>query len=139
MREILFRGRSIFDNKWHFGLLCNHTEGGAAIRDFECGDSLYSVDPETVGQYTGLKDVNGGRIFEGDVVCSATDIGIKWLISYNESSAMFCAAFPDYPTSSIRGICKGESGYWMLFGNIHDNPELLNTEKEKGNGNGNDV
>ena len=120
MREILFRGRGntkYNDGEWYYGV---------PIRDFEgdwqiCTDnSKRTVIPETIGQYTGLKDKNGTKIFEGDIGRRRDDI---FLIDWSEEKAAFVMIFHDY----ICEILYLEE-MWddaEVIGNIHDNPALL--------------
>ena len=120
MREILFRGRGntkYNDGEWYYGV---------PVRDFEgdwqicTDDSKRTVIPETIGQYTGLKDKNGTKIFEGDIGRRRDDI---FLIDWSEEKAAFVMIFYDY----ICEILYLEE-MWddaEVIGNIHDNPELL--------------
>ena len=128
MREILFRGKRIDNGAWETGSL--------VIVRMDCHDAQYyiadkmtgyhtPVDPSTVGQYTGLKDKNGKRIFEGDIakVLQGKDKDIAYVGFEN-------GAFMLYPkTGNVYERTLWE--YWYndwdveVIGNITDNPELL--------------
>ncbi len=89
-----------------------------------------SVEVVRLCQYTGLKDKNGKKIFEGDVI--QDDVSkYKHLIRYDEKCAAFCAQIlPKVKYSS--GICL-VTRHWIdefgkvVIGNIYDNPKLLNS------------
>jgi uncharacterized phage protein (TIGR01671 family) len=117
MREILFRGKE-GDGAWVYGDLATSVSvGRAAILEIE-------VDPETVGQYTGLKDRNGVKIFEGDVV----DIPgfIKGAIFFKDG--MFLLRSKNGNFYEWQKFSKPGCRCFLaeVIGNIHDNPELLN-------------
>ena len=129
MREILFRGKRLDNGDWVYGYYV-HIGPVSCQRAYiipEYASALYvnEVDPSTVGQYTGLKDKNGKRIFEGDIakVLQGKDKDIAYVGFEN-------GAFMLYPkTGNIYERTLWE--YWYndwdveVIGNITDNPELL--------------
>lgn len=124
MRKILFRGKTVKE-QWAYGLLA-HIGNAWYISNKAGVATAYEVIPSTVGQYTGLTDKNGTKIFEGDIV-RVFDVwcgGVKKVVWW-ESEASFKLS-KDGKTylcldTSIEKGCK-------VIGNIHDNPELLNAE-----------
>ncbi len=140
MREILFRGKRTDNGDWVEGFIVaslentypngfemitvdgiNYDELDSYIPDF----ISYAVDPSTVCQYTGMKDKNGKRIFEGDIakVLQGKDKDIAYVGFEN-------GAFMLYPkTGNIYERTLWE--YWYndwdveVIGNITDNPEFL--------------
>ena len=140
MREILFRGKRRDNGEWVEGLLSQATvipEDGQAYvattidklveKPFDGG--WLEVDPATVGQYTGLTDKNGKRIFEGDILrfsyegenrgVNGTEavifengkFGVRW--GWHRE----LVALDGFANTSIE-----------VIGNIHDDPELLEDE-----------
>lgn len=128
MREILFRGKRTDNGKWVYGnLVRGCDEKYAYIVEFgnrEMCRNYVDVHPETVGQYTGLKDRNGTNIFEGDIVLLKGDEE-PYQVVFDES------CFQVYSDS----VCYVMDNFYdyeiEVIGNIYDNPELLG-----GNNNG---
>ncbi len=139
MREILFRGKTKESGEWVQGYFVY------AKSDFdseECREAdiiphdtdrvykgeynvVFPCIPKTIGQYTGLIDKNGKKIFEGDIVN----------IEYPETTVKKCVI--EYVGASFVGSTLADNweldGYYSLevIGNIHDNPELLEGENDK--------
>ena len=137
MREILFRGKT-GHGKWVYGWFCgktlNHTMDGTE----ECSQIIHSdtlywhvVEPETVGQFTGLTDKNGTKIFEGDIVAQTWyDHDEPTDDSFGE--VVFCEydcsfSVMDVEKDGIVPLGRCHAYHWEaeVIGNIHDNPELL--------------
>lgn len=137
MREILFRGKRLNGSKgWVYGSLITG-EIDTSIWSNDLVDDV-DVDPATVGQYTGLTDKNGVRIFEGDVVryidpdTQEYDIGEKYVVGWDEDEA--CVLFECFVYG--KSICydvfnKRQGENLEVVGNTFDNPDLL---KEASNG-----
>ena len=131
MREILFRGKRLDNGEWVYGDLVWLMDGNKK--------SLYiygkaEVNPATIGQYTGLTDKNGKRIFEGDVVAQSwydhdepiDDVFGEVVYCTNDCS--FSVLNMEKGTMDQLGHCKAFAWEIEVCGNIHDNPELLKGE-----------
>lgn len=135
MREILFRGKRVCDGEWVYGSLVVLANGVYSIipKDAEQWsvseyNMAFAVIPETVGQYTSLKDKNGTQIFEGDVVYS--DECTKYIV-YMDAEYR-CGWYP-FAQGDGCGCCEYEvesPKYCTVIGNIHDNPELLKDARD---------
>ena len=132
MREILFRGRRIWGNKdWVEGDLFYGDNGYVGITKKLLGIEMRQVEPETVGQFTGLTDKNGTKIFEGDIVrYELHEIRNTAVIKYGApKDDSFCYGWylDDNNGNAAFLFCKNWiKGYnCQVIGNIHDNPELL--------------
>ena len=139
MREILFRGKRKDCKAWEIGNYSKY--------DFQAGRKHfingfeYEVDPETIGQFTGLTDKNGKKIFEGDIVNAVIvrDLGggtenreEAGIIGYDKIGmigliAKYAGTIPvwsDFFQELTLSGCIND--FWFeVIGNIHDNPELL--------------
>lgn len=120
MREIFFRGKSSVNGKWYYGYYVNRFHD-CIIHSGVQPDDYEIVKPKTVGQYTGLTDKNGKRIFEADIVkvydvyCNETVVGV---VEFCDGS--FHIYDKDFTLYDRWMYCKVE-----VIGNVHDNPELL--------------
>lgn len=125
MREILFRGKRIDNGAWIEGDLLQNIDA-IKIRELEKEKreivKSYEVYPETVGEYTGLTDKHGRKIFEGDIIKYTKDGCIYEVVfAIEDGIAKFCAM----------DTIDGKSLYYIntakdkIIGNIYDNPELL--------------
>ena len=130
MREILFRGKTFIDNEWVYGYLAISPYGEYfIIKKFWRNTKVYvHVDSKTVGQYTGVKDKNGEKIFEGDLVTFHTEYEIDnddvwyekepYLVKWDNEIAGF---EPFY----LNGRWRCDIVNLRIVGNKWDNPELL--------------
>lgn len=134
MREILFRAKRTDNGKWVYGSLLIQT--GERINKDEltpdeyrilgCRGENYLVNPKTVGQYTGLTDKNGTKIFEGDILSGHLDE------LFPEDESRYPVVWHDYGWHIKCGNKSFDTleQWWVakfleVIGNIHDNPELL--------------
>ncbi len=140
MREILFRGKRVDNGEWVEGYFCikyfqevPHDRFVIQYKTIEDAHKwtpkymVAEVDPKSIGQYTGLTDKNGTKIFEGDIVKVQDDIwgspfcnGITGKVVYEETEFFI---EPKDPMEAQRLF--NECAVYEVIGNIHDNPELL--------------
>lgn len=138
MREILFRGKpkNLKKYKWVQGQLLHHRDNLSVIYSEEA-DHPVGVIPETVGQFTGLTDKNGKRIFEGDVVIydnsayNAYCEPIRGVIAWRNGS--LCFKYKPWSSVMYRALCSDDffAVKCDVIGNIHDNPELLEVQNDQ--------
>ena len=129
MREILFRGKRNDSSEWVYGnFVRGCVDDFAYIVEFgnkELCRNYVEVIPETVGQYTGLTDKNGKKIFEGDIVSEMPPMNSVSYIGYvvwDEEATLFRVVFGNPSNCCILGTY---SRSYTVIGNIYDNPELL--------------
>lgn len=136
MREIIFRGKRIDNGEWVEGYYYKTREGNTRIHSpHTVFKQHFTVLPETVGQYTGLGDKNGKKIFEGDIVrytfdnpdsSFATENGLRvWTekVFWQEWRGSFAVGRRGTNNDLFHYVRNGNRV--EIIGNIHDNPELL--------------
>lgn len=131
MRTIFFRGKRLDNGKWIYGYLMDKHFIKVPYDDLY----LYEVDPKTVGQFTGLVDCKGNKIFEGDIVLVHNDLydcglpvifkcGAFWLYDKTVINA-------DYPNDENAGLDllgSYDKDFLEVIWNVYDNPEMLEVE-----------
>ena len=134
-REILFRGKRTDNCEWVYGNYCyaeliDKSGYEDLIIEQPADGETRRVIPETVGQYTGLTDKNGKKIFEGDIVKFTDDDG-----DYSNYEVYFDNNLMAFMTKELLCGGIGDMSKWEkwremyeVIGNIHDNPELLESE-----------
>ena len=129
MREILFRGKRTDNGEWETGSLVIIRDG-CSDKEVFIADKMTGyhtpVIPETVGQYTGLTDKNGVKIFEGDIVNCVSKLDSADMVVIFECGQfrmVLAEKYHEYQTNvgyyDINCFAK------EVVGNIHDNPELM--------------
>lgn len=157
-REILFRGKRVDNWKWAEGSLINNAFVISATKepipyifsldsDADCWEDMNEEDdfkeviPETLGQFTGLTDKNGVKIFEGDIIEGKSYLYGHQLKNGNQFDYKGVVEFQTQCDVGLCWVVSNEKGSWNLnqtvhrnqidfctgtiIGNIHDNPELL--------------
>jgi hypothetical protein len=127
MREIKFRGKNIETGEWLYGNLQVPSKEGVPYfmwdeRKYQC-----KVDPETIGEFTSLKDKNGKEIYEGDIL--SFDYGVSEPVSEYLIEVRFVrGVFAFLWNGNLDNECPTGSPtheWATVVGNIHDNPDLI--------------
>lgn len=145
MRDIIFRGKSI-KGEWHVGLLA-HVGNAWYISNKAGIATAFEVIPETVGQYTGLKDRKGTDVFEGDIIKAyfgpqnfknppyaigsvIFENGTFKVVVHVSKNSIEYKVFEkeDIIAYGIEHNFLGRGYVLEVIGNIYDNPELLKGE-----------
>lgn len=129
MREILFRGKRIINGDWVEGnlfILDSPNTNTQILIGTDIYRIPYYVIPSTVGQYTGLTDKNGKKIFEGDIIDTPDRlVKVVWFAGNAQFDLHFIRYKDDVATTNFKGIHMRDLKEYEVIGNIHDNPELL--------------
>jgi uncharacterized phage protein (TIGR01671 family) len=141
MRKVKCRGKRIDNGEWVYGYYVfecrnnNHliftNKIGAYNPGFEPKKEdyileSYEIIPETVGQYTGLKDKNGVKIYEGDILESLAGVFVvEWIDDITRFCICWCVNKKLYDKIPLT---KELAEMAEVIGNIHDNPELLEVQ-----------
>ena len=132
-REILFRGKRIDNGEWVYGYFYEECGATYIIEDRQKETMLNRntpnvIIPETIGQFTGLTDKNGVKVFEADVLSSKSPY--RYYVKYKDTAFyVYHCEIKDVDKTPYRwGLLSrfNELGIEVeVIGNIHDNPELL--------------
>ena len=141
-REVAFRGKRCSDGKWVYGFYVESKtswRGHKPHKSWIVPDAIsnggffnvlgrYAVKDDTVGQFTGLRDKNGKRVFEGDVV------HVVWqdpmFCQWHERTVLVEFKYGRFTVYQSKPFEHSDKRYFEVIGNIYDNPELLDKESK---------
>lgn len=137
-REVAFRGKCCSDDRWVYGFYVESKtswQGHKPHKSWIVPDAIsnggffnilgrYAVKDDTIGQFAGLVDKNGVKVFEGDVV------RIVWqdpmFHQWHERTVLVEFKYGRFTVYQSKPFEYSDRRYFEVIGNIYDNPELLN-------------
>lgn len=143
MREILFRAKQVNNGEWVEGYFAigkwylDEKERYAILPTDLCFyphceiNEWIEIDPETLCQYTGLKDKNGNRIWENDIVSAWSEGKYATGMVKQRIDGLYIM-YPAYQHNEFWGLCpdKNRKTNVEVIGNVFDNPELLKVQRK---------
>jgi len=149
-RTIKFRGKRIDNGEWVYGSLINNAFDESAYiftiehdENFDCWEDIrevnfFEVDPETVGQYTGLRDKNVVEICIGDILATSNDnadldIWDEFFYGYTlvkEKEGQLGIAFSNWVVENSEKESVYDMAFVIVVGNLFDNPDLLEVKDD---------
>lgn len=137
VREVIFRGKRVDNGEWVYGYYfkaTHHWHNHGIHKDWIATDTVqnsgwcnvrgkYAVIPQTVGQYTGLTDKNGKKVFEGDIVKNEYRKGQYQYFKIVYDTRFYCWQVEN--KYGMLGFLYNVIGDLEVIGNIYDNPKLL--------------
>lgn len=133
MRTIKFRAKSVPQKEWIYGFLCFAAKAfgmpldSLTIQEFnKDGGSAIAyryIDEQTIGQFTGLKDINGKDIYEGDIIKDNNEFPFNgnYIVTWDN----YYSRFQCNSTKTDGYLCLHDFAKPIVIGNIYDNPELI--------------
>ncbi len=147
MREILFRGKrmevglfaSTSEKEWVYGGYAKDRSGEYIHDPMRGGHRMVKIAPETLGQFTGLTDRDGRKIFEGDICdfcvfdCFGSDTQYRATVSYEDGGFILRQASKEGNEENFGSLdlswVRYQDDEFRVIGNIYDNPEMLGVKK----------
>lgn len=138
MREILFRGKQTTSSEWSYGYTYSDGKKTYIAYEGEKDCIIHEVIPSTVGQYTGLNDRNGTRVFEGNIIKAGEQ---KFIVKFGKCGGVenidedvgYIGFYITPVNVKYADTYRTDILFWIstygveVIGNIHNNPELLET------------
>lgn len=127
MRKIIFRGKHYLTNEWVYGDLSCISSSKNYVFINTKNKGTIQVKPETVGQFTGLYDINNKEIYEGDLLSGRNS---PLIVKYSAPEYSFQYKNEDYNHPITHWVVGwGDIYDPKIIGNIYDNPELIKENK----------
>lgn len=128
MREIEFRAKSKVTGEWVIGDLVQFDDNSICIRNW-IDVGCHEVIPDSVGEYTGLEDKNGRKIFEGDILQAGDrHHSYRFVVKFGEYDECHVGFYAECPSEDFY---RNDLAWWVcnrnavVVGNLFDNPELV--------------